>query len=336
MAKKRSPKQSASLRQPSTAGDSKPMSELSANEMADMTAPIFHQLHVEIPDWLESIGLPRDLRLAAKVALAEYGEWVDDMELKDFPLNNLIDLIRTVHAKKTWERTLAGQNPSTKQPTKLTKVPLSEICRRVLENEEAGRRFLCNVGAWAFDDLRPALIDILDVVFRTGIPDPIASPQYTSAEVEARARIAAEFGAIPDGPDQWRQIATELHLHDAATAALDDDFAVRIGNAIRDRRASGTRPDRNGRTNTRRSMPVVTLDDHPQIVLDGIPIALRDDAAVWLKALIDCGNWMSDREYKAKHGSENDRPDRWRKKLPPAVLARIETQKSKGSRWRLA
>ncbi len=81
----------------------------------------------------------------------------------------------------------------------------------------------------------------------------------------------------------------------------------------------------------------VTTDDHPQIVLeDGNAIALKYDAAVYLEALIDFGDWMSDPEYKAKHGSENDRPERWRKQLPPEVLARIETDRRKGSRWRLA
>ena len=81
---------------------------------------------------------------------------------------------------------------------------------------------------------------------------------------------------------------------------------------------------------------LVTLGDHPQIVLDGKDIALKYDAAVYLKALIDCGDWMSDPEFKAKLGSENDRPDRWRKQLPPEVRARIETDIRKGSRWRLA
>ena len=82
---------------------------------------------------------------------------------------------------------------------------------------------------------------------------------------------------------------------------------------------------------------IVTLGDHPQIVLeDGNPIALDYETAVWLKTLIDCGDWMSDPEYRVKHGSENDRPDRWRKKLPQVVLARIQTDRRKGSRWRLA
>lgn len=88
------------------------------------------------------------------------------------------------------------------------------------------------------------------------------------------------------------------------------------------------------------SIPVVTLGDHPQIILgsggDEKTIPLKYETAVWLKALIDCGDWMSDPEFKKNHGSENDRPDRWRKDLPPEVLARVETIRSKGSRWRLA
>ena len=86
----------------------------------------------------------------------------------------------------------------------------------------------------------------------------------------------------------------------------------------------------------KQSIPVVTLGDNPQIVLDGNAVALKYDAAVWLKALIDCGDWMSGPEYRTKHGSENDRPDRWRKDLPPKVRDRIETDRRKGSRWRLA
>ena len=96
------------------------------------------------------------------------------------------------------------------------------------------------------------------------------------------------------------------------------------------------RSDNHKKTSRPQATAVVTLGDHPQIVFDGNAIALKYETAVWLKTLIDCGDWMSDSEYKAKHGSENDRPERWRKQLPPEVLDRIETDRRKGSRWRLA
>ncbi len=82
--------------------------------------------------------------------------------------------------------------------------------------------------------------------------------------------------------------------------------------------------------------PTVTLGDHSHVMIDGVPIPLQPDAAAWLKVLIDHGDWLSDGEYIREHGSENDRPDRWRKKLPPEVKSRIETNIKKGSRWKLA
>ena len=77
--------------------------------------------------------------------------------------------------------------------------------------------------------------------------------------------------------------------------------------------------------------PVVTLGTHPQVVLDGNSIALTYDQAHWLKALINTGDWMSDRAYNRVHKLQ-PRPDRFRKKLPSEVLGHVETS-NMGSRW---
>jgi len=65
---------------------------------------------VEIPDWLESLGLPRDIRLAGQVALAEYGEFATADDFDDCTHSNVIELIKVVAAKKEWERKLAARN----------------------------------------------------------------------------------------------------------------------------------------------------------------------------------------------------------------------------------
>ena len=57
------------------------------------------------------------------------------------------------------------------------------------------------------------------------------------------------------------------------------------------------------------------------------------DHAVYLKALIETGDWLSDPEFRKSHPVyKTDRQDRLRKKLPRAVAAHIETT-SRGSRW---
>ena len=62
-------------------------------------------------------------------------------------------------------------------------------------------------------------------------------------------------------------------------------------------------------------------------------IQIDYDHAVYLKALVETGDWLSDPEFRASHPDyETDRQDRWRKKLPRAVAAHIETT-SRGSRW---
>ena len=82
------------------------------------------------------------------------------------------------------------------------------------------------------------------------------------------------------------------------------------------------------------SNPVVTLGDHPQIVIDNDnAIALDYEAAVYLKALIDCGDWMSGPKFNQKHPElgGNVRVDRL--EIPAVVRKRVDSQTGKGSRW---
>lgn len=81
----------------------------------------------------------------------------------------------------------------------------------------------------------------------------------------------------------------------------------------------------------------VVLLDPPQITLeDGTAFALTPDQAEYLQALIEAGDWLSDPEFRRQNPKvgENARPDQWRKSLPDAVKARIETTQKHGSRWR--
>lgn len=62
----------------------------------------------KIEDWLESLGLPRDIRLAAQVALADtYGEFATSADIDDFPMDNLIELFRIDTASKASAQRLA-------------------------------------------------------------------------------------------------------------------------------------------------------------------------------------------------------------------------------------
>lgn len=83
---------------------------------------------------------------------------------------------------------------------------------------------------------------------------------------------------------------------------------------------------------TQPKTPMVKLGNHPQITIEGESFALTYEQAHWLKALIDVGDWMSDRKYKRDNNTPNSRPDRLRKDLPVEVLAHIVTTNI-GSRW---
>lgn len=74
--------------------------------------------------------------------------------------------------------------------------------------------------------------------------------------------------------------------------------------------------------------PCIRLDDK------SLPVPLALDAAVWLKWLIECDDRVSDPAFRKAHPETypNARPERWRKKLPKAVLNHIDTNPS-GSRW---
>lgn len=77
--------------------------------------------------------------------------------------------------------------------------------------------------------------------------------------------------------------------------------------------------------------PKITLGENPQIILgDHTPIALTFEQAEYLKALCDSGDWMSSSEFRI-----GSRPDRIRSGLPRDVLKHIETDRRKGSRWKL-
>jgi len=90
------------------------------------------------------------------------------------------------------------------------------------------------------------------------------------------------------------------------------------------------------------SKPTFVLGDHPQITIDidgtATAISLVYEQAVYVKSLIEQSMmddpWLSDADFKETHQDlgENARPDRWRKKLPPTIKARIKTT-SRGSRW---
>lgn len=75
--------------------------------------------------------------------------------------------------------------------------------------------------------------------------------------------------------------------------------------------------------------PVVTLGEHPQIIISGQPaIALKFEQAEYLKDLIEHGDWLSSSEFRP-----GSRPDRIRKGLPKSISDHIVIDPKKGSRW---
>lgn len=80
--------------------------------------------------------------------------------------------------------------------------------------------------------------------------------------------------------------------------------------------------------------PVVVLGEHPQITIEGTPIALEHEHAVYINSLIEKSDWLSDAEFKKSHQEfgEHARPDRWRHRLPTTIKAHVETT-NRGSRW---
>ncbi len=83
---------------------------------------------------------------------------------------------------------------------------------------------------------------------------------------------------------------------------------------------------------TKSQKPTVKQGNNPQITIEGEPYLLSYEQAHWLDALIDAGDWMSDRKYNRDNNTPNSRPDRLRKDLPAEVLAHITTTNI-GSRW---
>jgi hypothetical protein len=79
--------------------------------------------------------------------------------------------------------------------------------------------------------------------------------------------------------------------------------------------------------------PVVTLGDNPQIILNGEPIALNFDTAVWIKALIESGDWMSGAAFNKAHPELGGSVRKDRLVIPGSVAAWIESAPGKGSRW---
>lgn len=73
-----------------------------------------------------------------------------------------------------------------------------------------------------------------------------------------------------------------------------------------------------------------------QIMLDGTPYLLSTSEAMYLQALIDHDDWMSDSDFRKLHPEvgESARPDKWRKAMPDAIKAHLQTDRRRGTRWK--
>ena len=80
---------------------------------AKWAADMRHDHEAELPNWLESMGLPRDSVLAAQIALAEFGEFALPEDVDKIPMDNFYDLIKVAVAKKRWGLRVAAEvNPT--------------------------------------------------------------------------------------------------------------------------------------------------------------------------------------------------------------------------------
>lgn len=177
---------------------------------------------------------------------------------------------------------------------------------------------------WMFGACEPSWLDIQNRVCKGFIPGVYADSEsnwtmaistafekrWPASTPEIAAWVRGEFGQNAPGIIVWDDPKVEFG-HDATLM---------------------TRPA----VACNQSKVKVDIAPIPQIAIDGTAISLTWEQARYLDVLIKHGDWMSDSEYRRDHGSENDRPDRWRKALSPIVQTSIETDRKKGSRWKMA
>ena len=146
----------------------------------------------------------------------------------------------------------------------------------------------------------------------------------------------SDFEQLDDKPDfaaECELRAVRLRGFLPVSAALE---YLRVALAVEEeacRNFFDPRSDNHKKTSRPQATAVVTLGDHPQIVIDGSAIALKYETAVYLKSLIDCGDWMSGPKFNQKHPElgGNVRVDRL--EIPAVVRKRVDSQTGKGSRW---
>jgi len=73
-----------------------------ASSHLSLSELVTYQWNVALPNWLESLGLPRNQTLAAQVAAVEWGEFMMSEDVHQIPLDNYVELIKTAVARKQW------------------------------------------------------------------------------------------------------------------------------------------------------------------------------------------------------------------------------------------
>lgn len=79
------------------------------NMLLEPARELTHWYNVELPDWLESLGLPRDLVLASQVALNELGEFMLPEDIDNIQTDRLINAVKVAVAKKRFQLSVAAQ-----------------------------------------------------------------------------------------------------------------------------------------------------------------------------------------------------------------------------------
>ena len=130
-----------------------------------------------------------------------------------------------------------------------------------------------------------------------------------------------------DGPSSLFGVESVQQLNEALTRLMRRVPAFDIAEQPKGLATTDTTPE------AARTRPKVEAASESYIIIGETRFEIDHAHAVYLKALVETGDWLSDPEFRESHPVyETDRQDRWRKKLPRAVAAHIETT-SRGSRW---
>ncbi|WP_397570398.1 hypothetical protein [Schlesneria sp. T3-172] len=198
---------------------------------------------------------------------------------------------------------------------------------------------LANYSEWTrlsanIDVERITLLDRIAVAgprdgWNRGVKSTIAT--IDSDHLTSRGTISCDWLAISSErkPEFFRLIESEGGVRFGNRDTSDGDVVpTEIGVYEGEKRAGDNEPDRRKES----PRPTVVKGDRPHIVLDKVPIPLTPEQAEYLDCLINSSERMTKGDYDNLVPGDN-RPDRIIRSMPEEIQKRIDTHKTKGSKW---